>query len=197
MFVCPAWGMPVCKGVIPMISKARTTLTNLSKICFTSLGTLIRDLQTEQDVSSETLCSGLCSESTLDRIKNNTLTPSILLAGALLNRLGICEQSLIRYGDPEEQEILRLKYELLSYSDSTSQDYLKKLARLRELCEKSTSPYLKQTYLLFYLRTLPQSSQKQAQTFAALRLTLRDFDPEKMDEYRLTCNERILVRDLL
>ena len=180
-----------------MISKARTQMIDLSKICFTSLGTLIRDLQTEQEVSSEALCYGLCSEATLDKIKENAIKPSILLAGALLNRLGICEQSLIRYGDPEEQEILRLKYELFACTDSTSQVYLKKLSRLRELCERSTSPYLKQTYLLFYLRTLPASSQKQAQTFAALRLTLKDFDPEQMDDYLFTCNERVLVRDLL
>ncbi|SFQ45398.1 hypothetical protein SAMN02910358_02225 [Lachnospiraceae bacterium XBB1006] len=175
-----------------MISNAFDTAFDVSKVCFTTLGTYIHDLRERNNLSPHLVCQGLCSETTLLRIEKNEIKPSTLLAGALLNRLGVSEEGLISYGDSEEQEFLRLKYALLHKETYSATDYERKLTRLHELCSRSTSPYLKQTYLLFQLKPLPPSAQKQAQVFAALRLTLRDFDIDKMDQYCLTLNEQIL-----
>ncbi|MBE5905527.1 MAG: hypothetical protein E7277_01870 [Lachnospiraceae bacterium] len=175
-----------------MISNAFDTHLDFSKVCITTLGTYIRDLREKNDIPPHLVCQGLCSELTLARIEQNEIKPGTLLAGALLNRLGISEEGLISYGDSEEQEFLRLKYALLNKDAHSALDYERKLNRLHELCAGSTSPYLKQTYLLFQLKPLPPSAQKQAQVFAALRLTLRDFDIDNMDDYCLTLNEQIL-----
>lgn len=175
-----------------MISNAIDTTLDLSKICFTTLGSYLHDLRLENHLPAQLVCQGLCSEATLMRIEQNEIIPNTLLAGALFNRLGVSEEGLMSYGDPEEREILRLKYTLLHKDVYSAQDYECKLNRLHELCEKSTSPYLKQTYLLFQLKPLPPSDQKHAKVFAALHLTLPDFDPEMIDEYCLTLNEQIL-----
>lgn len=77
-----------------------------------TLGRLISGLRMRQHISQETLCQGLCSKSHLSKIENDSLMPRIILAEALLQRLGISNLEFNFWGNGKETDFYNLKIKL-------------------------------------------------------------------------------------
>lgn len=157
-----------------------------------TVGVLIRELRLQQKISQQTLCQGLCSKSKLSKIEKGTLNPDIILAQALLQRLGISEREFVFWGNEKDTKfheyIYRLK-RLSSPLDHTQQKLLNEFKQL--VTEKDT---LYRQHLLFeesYLIKDPE--QKILFLKDALRLTLKNFDIYKILQYRLSWTELTLL----
>ncbi|WP_029675065.1 helix-turn-helix domain-containing protein, partial [Butyrivibrio sp. VCB2006] len=161
-----------------------------------TIGSLIKKLRVDQGISQQTLCQGLCSKSMLSKIENCILNPDIIIAGALLNRLGYSERELVFYGNKQESQFNELKLSL-STLPAKSSDYIKKLNELKELAEHTKHPLIKQTYVLFDIRTMPDSSEKETKIKDAIFITLPAFDINKMLNYRLSWVEFSLINQLI
>ena len=53
------------------------------------IGTYIRQKRLDKGWTQERLCEGVCNAATLSRIENNERTPSVSVAKALLQKLGL------------------------------------------------------------------------------------------------------------
>lgn len=110
-------------------------------------GSLIHMLRTEQKIPQSTLCKGLCSKSKLSKIENGILQPDLLLAEALLQRLGISERIFSFWGSAKTEQIQNLKFELIfDYNQplSTQRSLLNQLKNFTD----SNDALAKQLYLL-------------------------------------------------
>ena len=78
-----------------------------------TLGKLIKELRTEQKLSQQALCQGLCSKSMLSKIENDFLSPDIILTENLLQRLGICTTIFTYFGSAHDTRLNELMRKIL------------------------------------------------------------------------------------
>lgn len=159
------------------------------------LGKLIRILRKEQKLSQHTLCQGLCSDSALSKIENETLQPNMLLAEALLQRLGLSEREFIFWGDSREAQIHELIFELIHAQKkgcNTLSHYVNQLKLY--VTEKD---FLLQQYIYFFNAILETNINKRLFLLQnALSITLPNFDINQIHNYRLTWIELSIVNNL-
>ena len=155
-------------------------------------GDLIRSIRTEKKLSQTIVCQGLCSKSKLSKIENNILQPSVALAEALLQRLGISERIFTFWGDEREQKLYDLKYSLIHSTRTRHREYKHNLKTFKSLLTKDDSLYLQ-----FYLTELAQSEKnhnnKIKLLFDALYMTLPNFDIYHIADYRLSHMELTIL----
>ncbi len=159
-----------------------------------TLGDIIRDLRTQQGVSQQILCQGLCSASKLSKIENSTLLPDIALSEALLQRLGISERIFEFWGDEKDARFHELKHKLLN-----TPDLLDKRAfyinEIDQVLQKEDMLY-RQRYLTV-LASLASSPAEEIQLLTeALHMTLPDFRIQDVCRYRLSWEEISILNHL-
>lgn len=160
-----------------------------------TFGALIRMLRTEQKLSQNILCQGLCSKSALSKIENGTLQPDMMLAEALLQRLGISEREFTFWVDEREAKIHELMFQIV-YCDNRTPAMIESL--LDELClfTPRQDKVLHQ-FILFHRATLNHSNEERISLLQkALALTLPDFDITHIHEYRLSWMELSILNNL-
>lgn len=158
-------------------------------------GDLIRDLRTEQKLSQQIVCQGLCSKSKLSKIENNYLQPDIALAEALLQRLGLSERVFTFWGTEKEQKINKYKSRIRTKvyrSPESNLRYFEHLSALISPQDKLHWQYL----LLQKLHFISDPDQKLALAFQALHITLPDFDFVHIANYRLSWVELTLINNI-
>lgn len=159
-------------------------------------GKLIKILRKEQKISQHTLCQGLCSDSMLSKIENETLQPNMLLAEALLQRLGISEREFIFWGDARDAEIHELIFKLIHSGNTTNTfNYINKL---KAFCTKNDI-LLKQLIDLFYIANTNTHNlnEKIEQLWRTLSLTLPNFDINCILNYRLSWAELTILNNII
>lgn len=160
-----------------------------------TLGSLIRELRTEQHISQTVLCQGLCSKSKLSKIENGLLQPEIMLAQTLLQRLGISDRIFTFYGNKKETALQEVMLKLKKTRISDSKALLSLTKEMETLC--SLKDVLPTQYLLFkknYFATT--SAQRIVNLEKALAVTLPDFDFRYIQNYRLSWFELTILNNL-
>lgn len=160
-----------------------------------TFGALIRMLRTEQKLSQNILCQGLCSKSALSKIENGTLQPDMMLAEALLQRLGISEREFTFWADEREAKIHELMFQIV-YCDNKTPAIIESL--LDELCLSMTlQDKVLHQFILFRRAILKSSNEERISLlWEALALTLPDFDITHIHEYRLSWMELSILNNL-
>lgn len=153
-----------------------------------TLGMLIHDLRTEQNLSLQTVCKGLCSKSKLSKIENGSLQPDIALTEALLQRLGMTERIFTFWGNERESKLNELKFKLIHTSALSKELSLKYLEEMEQLIEKADRLYY-QDYLVAKALENESPANKASELAEALNRTLPDFDIYQINTYRLSWEE--------
>ena len=189
--VSPSFSMPVYTDELSL-SDGTYDIFSADVLTF---GALVHMLRTEQKISQNTLCLGLCSKSKLSKIENGTLQPDLLLAEALLQRLGISEREFSFWGNAQEEQLSHLKFELIYSSNLPLSEQRAILNQLKELSDNND--VLTEQLYLFNYATLPDPSiDKQKLSEAALSCTLPDFDISQIHNYRLSWSELSILNNL-
>lgn len=159
-----------------------------------TLGTLIRELRIEQNISQQTLCYGLCSKSKLSKIENNTLQPGIALAQTLLQRLGISDAVFTFYGSARETQLHNLKLKLLQLRFSDTDKIIQGSNELQQLCSKKDTFYLQfASYRKANCKF--EISDNIAELFDTLTLSLPNFELNNLCNYRLSWLELTILNN--
>lgn len=159
-----------------------------------TLGTLIRELRIEQNISQQTLCYGLCSKSKLSKIENNTLQPGIALAQTLLQRLGISDAVFTFYGSAHETQLHNLKLKLLQLRFSDTDKIIQGSKELQQLCSKKDTFYLQfASYRKANCKF--EISDNIAELFDTLTLSLPNFELNNLCNYRLSWLEFTILNN--
>lgn len=160
-----------------------------------TIGSLIHESRIRQKISLQVLSQGLCSISKLSKIEKGSLIPDVILAETLLQRLGISEREFIFWGNTKEARLYEIKYKLLRNDYLPDDDQKKLLAELRQLIsEKDTIP---RQYLLYEEHYLVDDAEKKISLLKeALHLTLKDFDINKITDYRLSWLELTILNSI-
>lgn len=160
-----------------------------------TIGKLIHELRTEQNVSQIVLCQGLCSKSKLSKIENDKLQPDIFLAEALLQRLGISERVLTFWGNERESKLYELKFKLI-HAEIEDVSLQEELLTSFEALLYSNNIVQRQFYL-FRRAILERNPQKCIfMLYDALHCTLSDFDITHIHNYRLSWNELTILNNI-
>lgn len=155
-------------------------------------GDLIREIRIEKKLSQISICQGLCSKSKLSKIENNALQPSVALAEALLQRLGISERIFTFWGDEREQQLYNLKFSLIHSTRMRHQNREDDLLKFKQLLTPNDTLYL-QFYLEELAKFKKEPKEKIQALFDALYLTIPNFDIYHIADYRLSHMELTLL----
>lgn len=159
-----------------------------------TLGDLIRELRTEQKISQQALCLGLCSKSKLSKIENGTLQPDIALAQSLLQRLGISDAVFTFYGSEHESELQNLRIQLTSLRSSDVEKILDSVNKMQELCSEKDILYLQ--YATYKKARLIQNKIESMNALLdSLNLTIPDFNFNKLHSYHLSWLELTILNN--
>lgn len=160
-----------------------------------TLGGLIRSLRTEQKLSQNTLCQGLCSKSKLSKIENGTQQPEIILAQTLLQRLGISDLAFTFYGNKKETELQELQLRLNKTRRNQVPLRLDLIQKMEALCTSKDTLYLQ---YINYKSACCESdiSAKIDGLHKALAVTLPDFDFKHILNYRFSWLELTILNNL-
>lgn len=157
-----------------------------------TIGTLIRELRIEQNISQQTLCYGLCSKSKLSKIENGTLQPDIALAQTLLQRLGISDAVFTFYGNAHETQLNNLKLRLLQLRFSDTDKIIQGSEELKQLCSPKDTFYL-QFAAYRKANSKFKISENISELFDTLSLSLPEFDLNNLHNYRLSWLELTIL----
>ncbi len=160
-----------------------------------TIGDWIRELRKEQSISQQTLCQGLCSKSKLSKIENGSQDPEIMLASALLERLGVADGLFTYYGDAASVKFAQLLYKIrhrYAESEEILEGWMDEMA---ELAGKKGVVYY-QEYLLEKALQLECAEEEITMLREALHLTLPGFDIHKICDYRLSWCELTILNSI-
>ena len=157
-----------------------------------TFGALIRMLRTEQKLSQNILCQGLCSKSALSKIENGTLQPDMMLAEALLQRLGISEREFTFWADEREAKIHELMFQLIKGAS------LPREQTLEELCSIAPAKnHLLQQHIAYRKATRCTDPANLIKLlWDALSITLPEFNINFIYEYRLSWTELSILNNI-
>lgn len=159
-----------------------------------TIGTLIRELRIEQNVSQQLLCQGLCSKSKLSKIENGSLQPDTALAQSLLQRLGISDSVFTFYGNAHEAQLQKLRQELTKTRLPNTDTILSKAQDMLQLCLPKDSFYIQYAS---YRKACCISNYKERTKalFDTLCLSLENFDFNTINNYRLSWLELTILNN--
>lgn len=160
-----------------------------------TIGRLIYKLRTQQKISQKILCQGICSHSYLSKIETGVKEPSVILAETLLQRLGISEREFLFWGDDKESAFHQFKFKLrrLKFEPTDEQIELIKTFKA-QLTDKDT---LYRQHVLLEESYLINDSEKRIKFLLdILKMTLKDFKIENINNYRLSWVELAVLQTL-
>lgn len=159
-----------------------------------TIGSLIRELRIEQNISQQTLSTGLCSKSKLSKIENGTLQPTVILAETLLQRLGISDTVFTFFGDERESQLHGLRLSSIHTKVYHNQDLLYYTDKMKELLD--TKDILYRQYVDFREALyLPSTVSAAERLLGALKTTLQDFSLNTIQNYRLSWMELTILNN--
>jgi len=161
-----------------------------------SIGDLIRELRQEQELSQQVLCKGLCSKSKLSKIENGTQEPEIMLAKALLRRLGVSDQLFIFYASAKKARFFELHDKVMNGNKMPAETVEGWLDEMAGLIEESDNQLYRQEYLQDKAMRIEDPKETIAMLLEALHITLPDFDIHRICEYRLSRCELAILNDI-
>ena len=159
-----------------------------------TIGSLIRELRSEQNISQEILCYGLCSKSKLSKIENDALQPDVALAQTLLQRLGISDTIFTFYGNEHEFKLQNLKSKLASIPLSHKDDILFCVEEMLQIYNEKDIFYFQ--YACYRkARCISDSAESASVLLEALAITIPNFDFNNLLNYRLSWLELTILHN--
>lgn len=198
----PITGEMSCRPDIPLKKYDAKRFTNslLSEFCDNfehsyTLGQMISDLRWEQKIPQSLLCQGLCSKSKLSKIENGSLQPDIMLAEALLQRLGMPDRIFTFWGNEKDAKFHDISHIAIHKHTLPKEKIGEYLNEMETLFEKKEILYY-QEYLFLKAVKQEKADNRTAGLIQALQLTLPDFDISQICSYRLTWCELTILNNL-
>lgn len=159
-----------------------------------TIGTLIRELRIEQNISQQLLCQGLCSKSKLSKIENGSLQPDTALAQSLLQRLGISDSVFTFYGSTHEAKLQKMRQELTTIPLTNTDEILSRTQEMLHFCLPKDSFYIQYaSYRQAYC--IPNCIERTAALLDVLCLSLGKFDFNMLSSYRLSWLELTILNN--
>lgn len=175
------------------------------------LGEVMREHRERLGLTQEQVCEGICDPATLSRIENGRLTPSHNRMKALLQRLGMPDNRYYAMLSEHELELDRAHKEMLahlSWFENAGEEQKRQawavvteqLHRLEELTEVDDN--ITRQFILGRRATLgtvdgPYSFEERLSILLeALRLTVPQFDMEKVESHRYSVDEIRLINQI-
>lgn len=169
------------------------------------IGELIKQKRKELGITQEELCEGICDPGTLSRIESSKQTPSRSRLNALLQRLGQPSQKFYAMMSENELEIERLKDEIIDRN--ARHLYTEALEKIEKLCELvEEDDHLTQQFILRSRvlagkmengEVLPYSFEEKLELlFAAIRMTVPNFDVEKIGSHWYSRDEVKIINQI-
>ena len=175
------------------------------------IGPYIRRRRLDMGLTQENLCDGICTVSTLSRIENSERAPSISVANALLQKLGLPAGQFFALVGKDEMEIERLQKNIRkdeirfrraapSEKNEIREQILTKLKELEELSGEDNR-FVQQ----FVLSTKagvggpdgPYSLEDRLKMLLeAIRLTVPRFDVENIPSFQYSIQEVIVINQI-
>jgi len=159
-----------------------------------TIGSLIRELRMEQNISQETLCYGLCSKSKLSKIENETLQPDVALAQTFLQRLGFSDTVFTFYGNEHDFILQNLKSKLTNIPLTHKDVVLSYAEKILQYCsEKDIVHYQYASYRK--ARCINKPAESASALLEALAITIPNFDFNNLTSYRLSWLELTILHN--
>ena len=159
-----------------------------------TIGSLIRELRMEQNISQETLCYGLCSKSKLSKIENEILQPDVALAQTFLQRLGFSDKVFTFYGNEHDFILQNLKSKLTNIPLTHKEVVLSYAEKILQCCsEKDIVHYQYASYRK--ARCINKPAESASALLDALAITIPNFDFNNLTSYRLSWLELTILHN--
>lgn len=163
-----------------------------------SIGRLINHIRKQQGITLQKLCSGICSTSMLSKIENNTLSPTIYVAEALLGRLGIPEDYFTFYGNSEEAEYQRLKKAVIvSIHLHNKKNLIEPINQFINFAETTNNKLILQSAASFKAYLHNNKSDMYKILLEGIKITYPDFTLDNINSYLLSWTEYTIINGLL
>lgn len=170
-----------------------------------SIGHIIKKQRELEHITQGKLCEGVCDPSTLSKIESGTYHPAKSLAILLLQRLGMVTNQFYGLHRFEELEVEDLKLEIQNASmrsnyelaitlrDELDQKYgkLSVITQQFVLWMKADNGYLEDGVIVKY-----PIEEQFSMLLNAIRLTIPEFDLEKIEKHFLAVDEIKIILDI-
>ena len=162
-----------------------------------SIGKLINIVRKQQGITLEKLCTGICSKSMLSKIENNSLSPTIYVAEALLGRLGIPEDYFTFYGNNEESEYQKLKKNVLASVHISKEALITSVKEFIDFAEATNNKLLLQEAASFEACLHNDKKDMYNILSRGIKITYPDFTLDNINSYSLSWTEYAIINGLL
>lgn len=159
-----------------------------------TIGSLIRELRLEQNLSQQILCQGLCSKSKLSKIENGTLQPDVALSQSLLQRLGLSDSVFTFYGNEKESSLQNLRLTLTNIPISNNTDILKYTTEMLQVCSDKDIFY-KQYASYKQACCVDTNKKRTSKLFEVLLETLPGFSFNNINNFCLSWLELTILNN--
>ena len=161
-----------------------------------TIGSLIHRLRTEQKLSQQILCQGLCSTSFLSKIEKGYLQPDIILAETLLQRLGLSDREFIFQGNAHETRLHECKMGLIRYHFLPDTNSASMLEKMQDILTEKDSILYRQFCLYMKARHTEAPAESLALFQEALACTLPEFSIDEITAHRLSWMELTTLNNI-
>lgn len=160
-------------------AKMHDGVFSLAEADVITYGGLLKLLRKRHKLAAEKVCSGLCSKSHYSKIENDKEMPSVILARALLERVGITENLFDFFGNEEEFKYADLSEKIggLSLWDAEN---AKNIIDAMEKLKMSSDKLVKQE-IIFLETIFSDNNNKTFRFMENLKITKVDFKFSKLD----------------
>ena len=157
------------------------------------IGFVLKEYRTRLNISQEELCLDLCAVSTLSRIESGTQVPGRKLLEALFSRMGMNRSVPITKVDFQREN---LEYRINDMIATGKFEIFDLLEEYKNCGESLTA--LEEQFYLFY-KTIAEdhlnhdSNNALRNYVAALKLTVRDYDLDKLPKERFLTKLELMI----
>ena len=157
------------------------------------IGIVLKEYRTRLNISQEELCFDLCAVSTLSRIESGTQVPGRKLLEALFSRMGMNRSVPITKVDFQREN---LEYRINDMIATGKFEIFDLLEEYKNCGESLTA--LEEQFYLFY-KTIAEdhlnhdSNNALRNYVAALKLTVRDYDLDKLPKERFLTKLELMI----
>lgn len=176
------------------------------------IGTYIRQKRQEKGWTQEYLSEGICDPATLSRIENNERPPSIRVANALLQKMGLSSApylALLGKADIMAEKLhkeiiddkIRFRRALGEEKAHVRKQILQKLQKLEKMCgedDRFIRQFVLSTQAEIGMPDGPYSAKEKLDILTeAIQLTIPSFHLKKVANFRYSVEEVVIVNNMV
>lgn len=157
-----------------------------------AVGEIVKNRREQLNLTQEELCDGICDVSTLSRLENNKHYPMAKTFAALVERLEMPVERFMMLFTQEDFEVQELCDEIVNKNAVSqwgeAQALIKRLETHAGAKERVVQQFIMRTKALIDRSSITHE-EFMGRLLAAVRLTIPNFNEEKIDQYLLSNEE--------